>query len=103
LTPATVSPRRGDDKQARFEALHRRALRRLDSRTQPALALPAPEHLGVRTLAPNSNRTAAHAIIPASRKTADHAPVASRSTPLTAGDSTAPISPMRLFMPNAAP
>jgi hypothetical protein len=41
---------------------------------------------------------------PASRKTAaDHAPVASRSTPLTAGDSTAPVSPIRLFMPKAAP
>jgi hypothetical protein len=48
--------------------------------------------------------TSAHATRPASRKTAaDHAPVASRSTPLTAGDSTAPVSPIRLYMPKAAP
>ena len=38
----------------------------------------------------------AQAIRPASRKTAaDHAPVASRSTPLTAGASSAGVSPMR--------
>jgi hypothetical protein len=50
------------------------------------------------------NSTTATAMIPASRNTAvDQAPVASRSAPLTAGDSTAPISPIRLFMPNAAP
>ena len=46
----------------------------------------------------------ATAISPASRNTAAvHAPVASRSAPLTAGESTAPVSPTRLFIPNAIP
>ncbi len=52
----------------------------------------------------NRNRITAPAISAASRKiAADHPPVASRKAPLTAGESTAPISPIRLFMPNAAP
>src|SRR4029078_5247953 len=43
-------------------------------------------------------------IRPPSRNTAAvQSPVASRSTPLIAGDSTAPISPIRFIIPNAAP
>ena len=50
------------------------------------------------------NSTTAIAISPASRKiAASQPPVASRSAPETAGERTAPVSAMRLFMPNAAP
>ena len=107
-------PRRARDRDrtrrsvaSRLDRLHGSAPRRLDprpSRLSVSSALPRPSTCDVAASRTKRNRITAQAISPASRKTAaDHAPVASRSTPLTAGDSTAAVSPMRLFMPNAAP
>src|SRR5262249_21415809 len=69
-----------------------------------AASRPRPSTVDDAASRTNISSRNAHAIRPASRKTAAvHPPVASRSRPDTAGDRTAPISPIRLFMPKAAP